>query len=143
MSFPLFFIHPPKSGGSTVISFFDLNKGKDQFINFEWDRNGWENCHDELMATSVGGGHHPYGIHRLLKRPVSYCTILRDPLARQISHYWYAFNGKNGEVERGASVSPTEALVQRGALSLDDWVSESMAGKNLFVHMLSGHAVAQ
>jgi len=141
MSFPLFFIHPPKSGGTTVISFFDLNKGKDQFVNFEWDRNGWQNCRDKLFETSIGGGHHPYGIHRLLKRSVNYCTILRDPLARQISHYWYAANGKNGEVERGASVSPTEALAQRGTLSLDDWVSESLGGKNLFVQMLSGHSV--
>jgi hypothetical protein len=141
MPFPIFFIHPPKSGGTTVISFFDLNKGKDQFVNFEWNRDGWQNCRDKLFATSIGGGHHAYGIHRLLKRSVNYCTILRDPLARQISHYWYAANGKNGEVERGASVSTTEALAQRGELSLDDWVSESLGGKNLFVQMLSGHSV--
>jgi hypothetical protein len=141
MQLPIFFIHPPKSGGTTVISFFDLNKGKDQFVNFEWDRDGWQRCRDRLLKTSVGGGHHAYGIHRLLKRSVNYCTILRDPLSRQISHYWYAANGKNGEVERGASVSPTEALAQRGALSLDDWVSESLGGKNLFVQMLSGHSV--
>jgi hypothetical protein len=142
MPSPLFFIHPPKSGGSTVISFFDLNKGKGQFVNFEWDGERWEHCGARLMATGVGGGHHPYGMHCLLKQPLRYCTILRDPLARQISHYWYAFNGKNGEVERGAGVSATEALVRRGVLSLDDWVSESLAGKNLFVHMLSGHATA-
>lgn len=141
MPFPIFFIHPPKSGGSTVISFFDLNKGKGQFINFEWDRDGWESCRARLLATRIGGGHHPYGIHRLIKRPVNYCTILRDPLARQISHYWYAANGKNGEVERGAGVSATEALVRRGALSLDEWVGESLGGKNLFVQMLSGDAV--
>jgi hypothetical protein len=141
MPFPLFFIHPPKSGGTTVISFFDLNKGKDQFVNFEWDRDGWQSCRDKLLETSIGGGHQPFGIHRVLKSPVNYCTILRDPLARQISHYWYAANGKNGDVERGASVSTTEALVQRGALSLDDWVSESLGGKNLFVQMLSGHSV--
>ncbi|MFT4065309.1 chondroitin 4-O-sulfotransferase [Paraburkholderia sp.] len=138
MPFPIFFIHPPKCGGSTVISFFDLNKGKDQFINFVWDDAGWGNCRAKLLATSVGGGHQPYGIHRTLKYPVSYCTILRDPLARQISHYWYAANGKNGEVMRGVSVSTPEALAQQGVLSLDEWVSESLGGRNLFVQMLSG-----
>ncbi|CAB3780834.1 hypothetical protein LMG28614_01099 [Paraburkholderia ultramafica] len=141
MPFPIFFIHPPKSGGSTVISFFELNKGNDQFANFEWDRSGWESCRAKLLTTSIGGGHHPYGIHRILKRPVNYCTILRDPLARQISHYRYAANGKNGDVVRGTSVSITEALVQRGTLSLDEWVAESLGGKNLFVQMLSGHSV--
>jgi hypothetical protein len=138
MSFPVFFIHLPKCGGSTVISFFDLNKGKDQFINFVWDQDGWGNCRAKLLATGVGGGHQPYGIHRTLKQPVNYCTILRDPLARQISHYWYAANGKNGEVTRGVSVSTPEALAQQGVLSLDEWVSESLGGRNLFVQMLSG-----
>ena len=141
MASPIFFIHPPKSGGSTVISFFDLNKGKDQFVNFEWDREGWESSHAKLMTTRIGGGHQPYGMHRNLKSALTYCTILRDPLARQISHYWYASNGKNGDVVRGASVSATEALVRRGAISLDEWVSESLAGKNLLTQMLSGHSV--
>jgi len=140
MSAPTFFIHPPKSGGSTVISFFDLNRGKDQFVVFEWDREGWDNCRNRLLETHIGGGHQSYGIHRSLKTPLAYCTVLRDPLARHISHYRYALNGKNGEVARGASVSATEALVRRGTLSLDDWVSESLGGKNIFVQMLSGHS---
>ncbi|WP_025601145.1 sulfotransferase family 2 domain-containing protein [Burkholderia sp. WSM2230] len=140
MSAPTFFIHPPKSGGSTVISFFDLNKGKDQFVVFEWDREGWDNCRNRLLETHIGGGHQSYGIHRSLKTPLAYCTVLRDPLARHISHYRYALNGKNGEVARGASVSATEALVLRGTLSLDEWVSESLGGRNIFVQMLSGHS---
>jgi hypothetical protein len=37
-------------------------------------------------------------------------------------------------------VSATEALVRRGALSLDEWVSESLGGRNVFVQMLSGHS---
>ncbi|NML30814.1 sulfotransferase family protein [Paraburkholderia antibiotica] len=142
MSFPIFFIHPPKCGGSTVISFFDLNKGKDQFINFDWDQSNGENYRARLLENRIGGGHRPYGIHRIVRYPVNYCTILRDPLARQISHYWYAANGKNGEVMRGVSVSPDEALAQQGALSLDEWVGESLGGRNLFVHMLSGEPVA-
>ncbi|CAB3637862.1 hypothetical protein LMG27174_00260 [Paraburkholderia rhynchosiae] len=126
-----------------MISFFDLNKGKDQFVNFEWDREGWDRCRARLLETHIGGGHQSYGIHRSLKAPLAYCTILRDPLARQISHYRYALNGKNGEVARGASVSATEALVLRGTLSLDEWVSESLGGKNIFAQMLSGHSAPQ
>jgi len=98
MSAPTFLIHPPRSGGSTVISFFDLNKGKDQFVVFECDREGWDKCRARLLETLIGDGHQPYGIHRSLKAPLSYYTILRDPLARQISHYRYALNGKNGEI---------------------------------------------
>jgi hypothetical protein len=141
MPLPIFFIHPPKCGGSTVISFFDLNKGKDQFASFVWDREDWGSCFAKLQTTNIGGGHHPYGMHRLLKHPLRYCTILRDPLARHISHYWYAASGKNGEVTRGVSVSTAEALVQQGVVSLDEWVSESLGGRNVFVQMLSGCTV--
>ncbi|WP_144108583.1 sulfotransferase family 2 domain-containing protein [Paraburkholderia sp. BCC1886] len=142
MSAPIFFIHPPKSGGSTVVSFFELNLGKSGFVQFEWDRPGWENCRSRLLQTGAGGGHLPYGIHRDLKIALRYCAILRDPLARQISHYRYALNGKNGAVELGASVSSLEALVRRGNLTLDEWVGESMnGGNNLYVQMLSGRPI--
>ncbi|SMG44563.1 chondroitin 4-O-sulfotransferase [Paraburkholderia susongensis] len=142
MSFPTFFIHPPKSGGSTVISFFELNKGKDQFINFVWDRVGYDSFRAKLLATGIGGGHQPYGFHRNIRLPVNYCTILRDPLARQISHFRYAATGKNGAVMQGVTVSAPESFVHQGKISLDEWVSESLGGKNLFVYMLSGHSVA-
>ncbi|WP_233800170.1 chondroitin 4-O-sulfotransferase [Paraburkholderia sp. HP33-1] len=136
---PVFFIHPPKSGGSTVISFFDLNLDRDQFINFLWGGVFWDKTRARFLASGVGGGHYPFGIHRSLKMPLEYCSILRNPLSRQTSHYWYARNGKNGEVARGMAVSEFEALAQRGEVSLNEWVSGSYGGKNLFVQMLSGH----
>lgn len=79
----------------------------------------------------------------ILKSLCAIAPFLRDPLARQISHYRYALNGKNGAVDFGASVSPMEALVRRGNLTLDEWVGESMnGGNNLYVQMLSGRPVA-
>jgi hypothetical protein len=135
---PIFFLHPPKSAGSSVISFFNLNAGSNDFINFEFSRSGWNHECARLIETGMGGGHQPYGIHRDLKIPLKYCTLLRDPLARQISHYYYARNGKNGEVARGASVSAIEGLAARGDISLDEWVSESYGGRNIFCSLLSG-----
>lgn len=78
-------------------------------------------------------------MHSELRLALDYCTIVRDPLARQISHYWYARNGKNGAVARGTSVSSLEGSVQRGEISLHEWVEKSLAGTNVFVQMLSGH----
>ncbi len=34
-------------------------------------------------------GHLPYGIHEYLSQPCEYITILRDPVERMISHYYY------------------------------------------------------
>jgi len=94
---------------------------------------------DEFIGSRAGGGHQPYGMHSELRLALDYCTIVRDPLARQISHYWYARNGKNGAVAKGVGVSSMEASVQRSEISLDEWVGKSCAGTNIFVQMLSGH----
>jgi hypothetical protein len=59
MPFPVFFIHPPKSSGSTVISLFDLNMDKDWFANFVWDRESWGSCRAKLLETRICGVHHP------------------------------------------------------------------------------------
>lgn len=39
-------------------------------------------------------------------------------------------------------MSSIEASVQRGEVSLDEWVGKSCAGTNVFVQMLSGHQIA-
>lgn len=122
-----------------MISFFDLNIGAGGFVDFEWGSSGWQPARDNFIRTRVGGGHQPYGMHSELRLALDYCTIVRDPLARHISHYWYARNGKNGAVARGTSVSSLEGSVQRGETSLDEWIGKSCAGTNVFVQMLSGH----
>ena len=77
-----------------MISYFDLNIGKDQFVVFEWDGEGWARCPAKLFETGIRGGHQPYGLHRSLKTPLTYCTILRDSVVRQISHFRYALNAE-------------------------------------------------
>lgn len=135
---PLFFIHPPKCGGSSVLSFFEINAGVGGFARFVWDEPGWPNLFSELYRTGLGGGHQSYGIHLANRRPLSYTTILRDPLKRQISQYWYAMTGKNGDIDTVASISHSEALARMGVLSLDQWVADSHDGGNLYVKMLTG-----
>ena len=140
LSLPLFFIHPPKSGGSTVRTFFDLNLGSGQFSDFLWNRSRWNDCKQRFSISKFGGGHLSFGYHRALKMAVDYTTILREPLARQISHFHYARSGKNGEVSQGVPVSLTEAGVLRGDISIDEWVSESYDDLNLLTKMVSGHS---
>lgn len=137
---PLFFIHPPKCGGSSVLSFFEINAGADGFTRFVWDEPGWPNMLAELRRTGLGGGHQNYGIHLANRGPLDYVTVLRDPLKRQISNYWYAVTGKNGDIDTVASISHAEALARKGALSLDQWVAGSHDGGNLYVKMLTGLA---
>ncbi len=48
----------------------------------------------------VHGAHIAYGLHRILSRPLSYFTLLRDPVNRVLSHYYY------GGEERQQSGAP-------------------------------------
>ncbi|HYS65524.1 MAG TPA: hypothetical protein VEN30_17190 [Paraburkholderia sp.] len=76
MFLPVFFIHSPENGGSTTSGFFDLNKSKDRFANFEWDPQRPEGRRAKLLATSSGGSHQSGGNHSSLKSAVNYRAIL-------------------------------------------------------------------
>jgi hypothetical protein len=60
-------------------------------------------------------GHVPFGLHRLIPNPCAYITILRNPLDRVISHYYYV-------KERGPSHYLYDATIARG-MSLVDYAT--------------------
>ena len=41
------------------------------------------------LLRLVHGAHIVYGLHEILSRPISYFTLLRDPVNRVLSHYYY------------------------------------------------------
>jgi hypothetical protein len=41
------------------------------------------------------GGHYWYGIHQQFEKPYKYFTMLRDPIDRIISEYYYVFERPN------------------------------------------------
>jgi len=86
------YVHIPKTAGTTFYSILDRNfesagtylyrltEGTEQLTNLPADQR------DRLQLIR---GHLPYGIHRCLSQPVEYITILREPIERTISHYYY------------------------------------------------------
>jgi len=47
---------------------------------------------DKLGRMQVFQGHMPFGLHRKLKAPATYMTMLREPVDRVISEYYYRVN---------------------------------------------------
>ena len=47
---------------------------------------------EQLGELELVGGHFPYGLHELIARPVAYVTMLREPVRRVVSHYWYVLD---------------------------------------------------
>lgn len=108
----LIFLHIPKAAGSTLRSIIDRHYPQqviyklygpqtliDTFINLpEESRN----------RIRVLQGHIPFGLHKYLNVPVNYLTMLRDPVERVISfYYWILENREESlyEIVRGMSLS--------------------------------------
>ncbi len=94
----LLFLHIPKAGGTTLHSVierqfapevtFSINgmtpaQSIKEFINLP---------ESERAQIRLVKGHMPYGLHRYLSVAASYLTMLRDPVDRIISHYYFVLN---------------------------------------------------
>jgi hypothetical protein len=88
--------------------------------------------HRRTGATCLHG-HLPFGVHRLLPGPVTYLTLLRDPIERVVSAYFYALRRPEERLH--------ELLVRTG-MSLAEYVEHpDAAGEHdLQTGMLAGEA---
>lgn len=71
----------------------------------------------EKACIRCTGGHLMFGIHRLLPRPATYVTVLRDPVDRVISSYYY--------IRRTPTIPAHRVIVEQG-LSLEDYVRSGL-----------------
>jgi len=91
----LIFVHLPKCGGTTLNRLLEWEYGL--FDVFVVDGRFYRWSYNKLIKTDMAKfsqmrvfrGHMPFGIHRLLDRPVTYMTVVRDPIDRLISEYYY------------------------------------------------------
>lgn len=92
----LIFLHVPKAGGNSFLDFllpnfpveqrFDVNKG----LNYPKRLAELEHLdEDQKRSIELVYGHLPFGVHRWLPQPCRYITVLRDPIDRVVSHYYF------------------------------------------------------
>ncbi len=91
----LIFNHLPKAGGSSLYQFFQDLFGEDRVFRF-WSRTvtadtkTMESLTEEERAHfKVFQGHFKYGYHTLFQQECVYFGIMRDPIDRMISNYYY------------------------------------------------------
>lgn len=79
-------------------------------------------------------GHFGYGIHRHIHNECEYFTMLRDPVQRFISSYFFAFrdefHGRNGRRKH--------KLVTAENMSIEEYLERGMARENVQTRQLAG-----
>jgi hypothetical protein len=86
-SAPPTFLHIPKTAGSTMRRV--MARRYPDLYRFH-QRSYWEEeLRPEAAHASAFCGHMPYGLHERLGRDLTYFTILRDPIPRVVSTYYY------------------------------------------------------
>jgi len=89
----LIFLHLPKTAGQSFRTLLERRFGAERvvYVNTLEER-------DRLLAEYAPGrfaaavGHMPYGLHTCLAEPCTYFTVLREPVDRYLSHFYYMWN---------------------------------------------------
>jgi len=89
------FVHIPKAAGTTLVSIIEQEYSARSRYRFRQSHPITEQVADINQAAvaphpyRIVTGHIGYGLHTELKQPVSYFTMLREPLSLLISRYYY------------------------------------------------------
>ena len=133
---PLIFLHIPKTGGTTLHGLLSRNftEKEQHYVQPDVSRSRAEL--EQLPAAERAQlrllhGHMAFGWHALLPTPVTYCTFVREPVDRVVSHYNYVKYGSNHFL--------TDPIVSHN-MTITDYVKSGISDEanNGQVRLLSG-----
>ncbi|SFE23315.1 Sulfotransferase family protein [Paenibacillus catalpae] len=90
----LLYLHIPKTGGSSFTQ--AINENCPNIVHFHTLVDGIQ-LSERLVNADALCGHFIYGIHQFTDRPYQYITMLRHPLERTLSHFYFKY--KNPEYD--------------------------------------------
>jgi hypothetical protein len=102
----LIFLHIPKTAGMTMYEIVSRQFPKEAIYWVAGHRNGedvqqfMDMPEEQRRRYSCMLGHTSYGIHEYFLHPVDYLTILRRPVDRIISHYYYVKRSPDNKLHR-------------------------------------------
>jgi len=121
----LIFLHIPKTAGSTFHMILNKRYSKSDIYNIFGARYSDDEVkkfialeNSEKADIRLLKGHMPFGLHNYMPSKCSYITILRDPVERVISQYYYIKKNKH---------NPFHDQVENKSMSLQDFVTSGLS----------------
>ncbi len=85
----LIFLHIPKAGGTTLQTIIERNYAPGEVHRYQGPQDFKKYSDRQKRGFKVVSGHFYYGLHKDIPQPTTYFTMLRDPIERVISNYFY------------------------------------------------------
>lgn len=128
----LIYLHIPKCAGSTMMQVLRANYG-DGFYRVQ-NGGGWRKFgklpQSKRSAITCLTGHAPWGLHEHLAQPYRYAVMLRDPVGRVASLYWFC---RHFQAHRWHTYAMRCTLAQfavgRAFADLDNGITRWLAGR--------------
>ncbi len=119
----LIFIHLPKAGGNTLHKILEREYGNLGERVYTIHRTAQQDAFKTLSETqrssiNVLKGHMHYGMHAYLKGECTYMTMLREPVDRFVSQFYYSKATGNEAVSR---------QIREETISLEQYITERLA----------------
>jgi hypothetical protein len=130
----LIFLHIPKSAGTTLNRLIEWEYPIRQMYSvdpvfFRWSRARlWRLPQQRLQRFRVFKGHMPFGLHEVLPQPATYITVMRGPVERVLSAYFFMKN---------YVLHPNYWKFRRERWTLEDFVRRSPR-ENVQTKMIAG-----
>ncbi len=115
----IIFLHIPKTGGRSLQNILLRRYSKDEAIVNAHGRMeeiaGWPEARKRQIRYLQG--HFIYGAHAVLPQRCRYITMLREPVDRVVSHYYYIKRSVN---------HPLNRVVNEKDMSLDEYITSGV-----------------
>ena len=128
------FHHIPKTGGTTLRKAVSKLFEQDNIfiIDRKYSLNTLENL-SEKKKTKIKfvAGHCCFGVHTFLLEPFTYITLLRDPIERIVSHYYFMRSCPNNSpkfYEQTRNMSLKEFIIS-DISEINNCLTKALSGK--------------
>lgn len=115
------FLHLPKTAGTTLNRLIEWEYRLSEMYSIDPVLFKWSAAHlrtlsqRRLQRTRMFKGHMTFGLHELLPQPATYITVLRDPVDRVISAFYFM---------RSYKLHPLYWKFRRANSTLEDFVRQ-------------------